>query len=535
MNTSEISRRRRGLLSLVIFLLLFLIGVGLYYALHAPEKNKKSKELGKTPHPDSHRNRPTRLPGGTSRAPSTKPEESDTADNDLQDMAVCDKQVAGTGNLELDPFLREGLPADVDNDPFTFEDGINSIRRVIMERPGYPNWVERRLQEMWSGVGEDYERERRSEIFTPEFLAEMEAHKERAREWQQKYVSALLSGDPQASKLEQQVLAMLGRGEYPLFPEIRDMLVRAWRGMSGSQDPVLVDKMATMFVYCDAPESLDFVMVELQFGNDPLKVAALARAMQTQVAQGRGLFYGSSGMSRGREKVSALVQIIGVAYSRAVDPSTRTALFGVLAGWAAQVKSNLVDIEGRLAWAKKSRSDCDTFREYYRLEDQHRQESIDWLRGLLEMIKGYQAGTGSRIDVSSLSAEERIAFIGKHLNLEDASQRAQALQLFEQENDVRTMFDILSEWQLYFINRQALDPKADLSAVARDISTVLYRIAVSANDKRSEAISSYLNMLEKCDLDSSWAAKIADRSKPLVRPLESPASDDGAGEQDDSK
>ncbi len=378
------SSDRRSSLFAAVLVATLLLAIAAYYGLSEPGGDEAGSDRSRAPGQRSRADESSPKRHAISHSEGRISEEAILQRGSSETISVGATQTTERWDADLQRFLEEGLPGEVENDPFTFEDSVKTRQRHLMQRPGYANWLERELRRMFDGTPPKYETMMRSKIFTPEFLAEMEAHKTQARELQQKYVAALLSGDPQASQFELQVLAMLARGEYPLFPEVRDMLVRAWRSMVGSENTALVDKIARLFAHCDGPESLDFVMAELQSGTDVVKTPALARAMQDI-----GIFYGSSGMTRGKDKVAALVQIVGEAFVRATEPSTRAAAFGVLAKWAEQVKRDLADLEGRLAWFKQAYSDSMLARADIQADVQRLQDGIARLNGLIEIIKGY--------------------------------------------------------------------------------------------------------------------------------------------------
>lgn len=414
--------------------------------------------------------------------------------------------------------LANGLPPFYD-EPFTHEDEISTVRRDILAHAGYPERWELELALRLKTVADCNHAAYRNEVFSPEFLARLEADKKHARDVQQKYLSALLAGEQVAKELEREFTLMLAHGRYPLFPEVRDMLVRAWHGLDGVRDSELVQRLAVFFAWSDTPESMDFLCTELQTTRDSGKAVAIAKALSGSFGMGNGIFEGTSRVPRTMERIRDLVHMVGRALVAARDPAVRAAVFGVLTAWAREISQALSSVEDNIAREKQRLATCSPMlRPLIAQEVRKYQEKADPLRTLVEAIRGYQQMATSGAGIAKLPREERRSFMGTHLDIQDASQRALALELLKAETDTWVLAGVLADWFEQVIHLQAI-ANADLSDAFRDIRETLYGMAASSDPKQREFATDYLIGLEdSVDEDNYWAAKLVDPARPMPRP-----------------
>ncbi|MDQ7780444.1 MAG: hypothetical protein RDV41_12180, partial [Planctomycetota bacterium] len=443
-----------------------------------------------------------------------------------------DKSEKGSWWLPLihEPLV-DGLPPFYD-DPFTHEDAMNCIRRDILAHAGYPERCEQELSLRLKTVADRDHAWYREEVFSPEFLAKLEADKEHALDVQQRYLSALLTGEQVAKELEREFVLMLKLGRYPLFPEVRDMLVRAWHSLDGVRNDESVRRLAVFFAWSDTPESMNFLCTELQTTSDSGKAVAIAKALSGSFGMGEGFFEGTSDVPRAMERMRELVHMVGRALVAARDPAVRAGVFGVLTAWAGDIGRALSSVEGDIAREKQRLEACSPVsKAAIAQEVQKYQEKADPLRTLAEAVKGYQQMATSGAGVEKLPREERKSFMGTHLDIQDASQRALAVQLLKSETDPWVLAGVLGDWSVQVIYPQAV-AKADLSDAFRDIREVLYEMANSSDPKQREFATDYLTGLENSvNLDNYWAAKLVDPARPMPRPDTTPYEDEEEDER----
>jgi hypothetical protein len=420
----------------------------------------------------------------------------------------------------------DGLPPFYD-DKFTHEDEINNLRECILKHAGYPERCEMEIAYYLKTVADHRHAAYREEVLSPEFLAKLEADKEHARDVQQRYLAAVLAGEQVTKELEREFDRIVRLGRYPLFPEVRDMLIRAWRNLDGVHDAELVQELANFFAQSDTLDSMNFLCAELQTTSDAGKAVAIAKALQRLGGVGGSLFEGTSDVPRTMERMMELVHMVGRALVAARDTAVRAGVFGVLTAWAKEIGRKLSLVENAIAWEKQLlEPGCSIFEDAAIAKDvQKYQEKADPLRALAEAVRGYQQMTTFDTGIASLPHEEREAFMGRHLNIQDGSQRALALQLFKTETDRRVLEGVLGDWYMQVIYQLGV-LRADLSDTFRDIREALYWMANSSDPKQREFATGYLIGLENSvNRDNNWEGKLVDPARPMPRPDTTPYED----------